>query len=460
MPKQDHFVSNITLFIKKILSFNNNILQKTTENGSPKNPFAYLDTILYPPIASPRVTSTLSVSPLHNITYYEYGNPEGEPALFLHGGPGAGCFPNHARFFDPSHYRIILMDQRGCGNSSPRGEVRENTLKDLVEDCERIRTHLSIDKWKVVLGGSWGTTLAIGYAQEYPTMVGGLVLRGVCLLRPAEVDWLFGDNGGASRLNPDGWKDFASFVTEDPKKFSFDDSGLTVLHSYYNQLLSSNPSVRLEAARNWSGWERNMSSFVIANETSLLCQDSSNNSESTNPHMLVWDGQRWTYRDESDELNEENVTSKLVDASEAAQRFRKLNIFQSSKKENVKRLHKPREVDVQKTPLNLPKNESLPIPVQNMLTCYYSVNCSPNNEVFGMELLNADRMSTIKSIPCIAIHGGQDIICPTDNVLDFMQNHPNPENMFVRIPLGAGHSMYNPAIAKEIVRATEWFKTV
>ncbi|CAI5473286.1 unnamed protein product [Closterium sp. Yama58-4] len=148
----------------------------------------------------------IKVSAIHSLYYRIYGNPAGKPALFLHGGPGAGCWPNHARFFDPAVYRIVLCDQRGAGRSTPAGCVVANRTELLVGDIEALREHLKVDRWAVVMGGSWGTTLALAYAQAHPGRVAGMVLRGVCLLRRREIDWFYRP-GGAEALFPFAWRD-------------------------------------------------------------------------------------------------------------------------------------------------------------------------------------------------------------------------------------------------------------
>src|SRR6516162_9354374 len=142
---------------------------------------------LYPPI-EPYRTGYLRVDPNHRVYFEESGNPRGKPVVFLHGGPGGGTEPRMRRFFDPDAYRIVLFDQRGCGKSTPHAELRENTTWDLVADTERLREHLGIDKW-LVFGGSWGSTLALAYAEEHPSRVLGLVLRGIFLGRAQEIDW-------------------------------------------------------------------------------------------------------------------------------------------------------------------------------------------------------------------------------------------------------------------------------
>ena len=182
---------------------------------------------------------SLCVDDVHKLSYRIYfSNDEstastGAVGLFLHGGPGAGCFPNHARFFDPSRYRqVVLLDQRGCGKSQPTGCLTDNTLQDLVEDCESLKKHLQLKYWDVVLGGSWGTTIAICYCQQYPTSVRSLILRGVCLLRSQEIDWLFSKSGGAAKLYPERFEVFCQAVG-----VPADDDGtnnLEALHAYYH----------------------------------------------------------------------------------------------------------------------------------------------------------------------------------------------------------------------------------
>ena len=157
------------------------------------------------PTRAPRSSGTLPLGGPHTLYYEEHGLSGGSPALFLHGGPGAGCFARHAGFFDPSTYRVVLYDQRGCGRSSPKGELEDNDTPHLIADIEALREHLGIERWEVVLGGSWGTTLALAYAASHPERVGAMVLRALCLMSSAEIRWLFGEHGGVCRLLPDAW---------------------------------------------------------------------------------------------------------------------------------------------------------------------------------------------------------------------------------------------------------------
>jgi proline iminopeptidase len=205
---------------------------------------------LYPEI-EPHSTGTLRVSSLHSIYYEESGNPDGKPVVFLHGGPGGGTDPKQRRFFDPQAYRIVLFDQRGCGQSTPHAELRENTTWDLVADIEKLRSHLAIDRWQV-FGGSWGSTLALAYAQTHPRRVSELVLRGIFLLRRAELLWFYQD--GASALFPDAWE---AFLAPIPSAERGD-----LMKAYHRRLTSDDPATRLEAARAWSVWEAS-TSFLL-----------------------------------------------------------------------------------------------------------------------------------------------------------------------------------------------------
>ncbi|HXC16267.1 MAG TPA: prolyl aminopeptidase [Holophagaceae bacterium] len=207
-------------------------------------------TWLYPPIEPFRI-HRLRVSDLHELYVEESGNPNGKPVVFLHGGPGGGTGPKHRRFFDPRKYRIILFDQRGCGQSTPYAEVRENTTWDLVADIERVRTHLGVQRWQV-FGGSWGSTLALAYAQKHPDRVSELVLRGIFLLREWELRWFYQE--GASRMFPE---QFAAFRAAIPESEHGD-----LAAAYAKRLFSNDPDVNLPAAKAWSIWEGSVSKLL------------------------------------------------------------------------------------------------------------------------------------------------------------------------------------------------------
>lgn len=167
---------------------------------------------LYPSVKAYR-TGHLKVSDLHEIYFEESGNPNGKPAVFLHGGPGGATDAKMRGFFDPKRYRIVLFDQRGCGKSTPNASLVDNTTWDLVADIERLREHLGIEKW-LVFGGSWGSTLALAYAEKHPEHVSELVLRGIFLLRQWELEWFYQDERGAAMLYPDLWKNFVEVIPE------------------------------------------------------------------------------------------------------------------------------------------------------------------------------------------------------------------------------------------------------
>ncbi|MBL1433501.1 MAG: prolyl aminopeptidase [Gammaproteobacteria bacterium] len=206
--------------------------------------------ILYPAI-NPYREHRLVADDIHELYIEESGNPQGIPVLFLHGGPGTGTEPYHRCFFDPQRYRIILFDQRGCGKSTPHASLDNNTTQTLVQDIEDIRQYLSVDKW-LVFGGSWGSTLALVYAETYPKNVLGLVLRGIFLCRPREIQWFYQE--GASRLFPDYWQDFVR-----PIPFQERDN---LLLAYYQRLTSEDDWLRLTTAKAWSLWEGRTSTLL------------------------------------------------------------------------------------------------------------------------------------------------------------------------------------------------------
>ncbi|MES9974501.1 MAG: prolyl aminopeptidase [Candidatus Thiodiazotropha sp.] len=198
---------------------------------------------LYPAI-EPFTSQMLPVGNGHRLYVEQVGKPDGIPVLFLHGGPGAGCEPYHRRFFNPDHYRVVLFDQRGCGHSTPHASLEANTTWDLVGDIERIRQQLNIEQW-LLFGGSWGSTLALAYAQSNPDRVTGMVLRGIFLCRDEEISWFY--QHGASRVFPDYWEDFIAPIPQQER----DD----LLHAYHRRLSGENDIDRMAAAKAWSVWE-------------------------------------------------------------------------------------------------------------------------------------------------------------------------------------------------------------
>ena len=206
---------------------------------------------LFPEI-EPFDEAWLKVGDVHTVHYEQVGNPRGKKVLFLHGGPGGGLDPVYRRYFDPKKWHVILIDQRGSGKSTPTAELRENTTWDLVADAERIREQLGIDQW-VLFGGSWGSTLALAYAQKHPERVKGLILRGIFLLRRKELLWFYQE--GASWLFPDAWDEYLKPI---PEVERFD-----LMSAYYRRLTSEDPEVRRAAAKAWAIWEGTTSRLQV-----------------------------------------------------------------------------------------------------------------------------------------------------------------------------------------------------
>jgi proline iminopeptidase len=221
---------------------------------------------LFPEI-EPYKIHHLKVSSSHELYVEEVGNPDGQPVVFLHGGPGAGLSAKHRRYFDPKHYRIILFDQRGSGKSTPHASLEDNTTWDLVNDIEKVREAIGVKKW-LVFGGSWGSTLALCYAETHPESVTGLVLRGIFLCRKEEIDWFY--QKGCDLIFPDSWERYSSFIPEAERG--------DMIRAYYKRLTSPDERIRLEAARSWSTWE---------GSTIKLIPDPRTISDFDSPHMAL-----------------------------------------------------------------------------------------------------------------------------------------------------------------------------
>lgn len=214
--------------------------------------------ILYPPI-TPYDSGMLDTGDGHQVYWEVCGNPAGKPVVFLHGGPGGGCGPSHRQLFNPQKYRIVLFDQRGCGRSLPHARLEANTTWDLVADIERLRILLGVDKWQV-FGGSWGSTLALAYAQRHPERVTELILRGVFLLRQRELDWYYQE--GASWLCPDRWEAFLAPIPEAERG--------DLVSAYRRRLTGDDEAAKLQAARAWSQWEA--STITLAPNPAMIAQ--------------------------------------------------------------------------------------------------------------------------------------------------------------------------------------------
>lgn len=209
---------------------------------------------LYPEI-EPSASGLWPLDSIHAMYWEVCGNTSGIPVVFLHGGPGAGSSPMHRRFFDPAAYRIVVYDQRGAGRSTPLAELRENTTPHLVADVERLRAHLGIDRW-VVFGGSWGSTLAVAYAESHPERCLGLVLRGIFLCRKSEIDWFL---YGVRRVFPEAWEAFAGYLPPEERG--------DLLRNFHRRLVNPDPAVHLPAARAWSVYEGTGSTLLPSPET-------------------------------------------------------------------------------------------------------------------------------------------------------------------------------------------------
>ena len=212
---------------------------------------------LYPTI-EPYETGMLDVDDGHRLYWELCGNPNGKPVVFLHGGPGGGSSPDHRRQFNPDKYKILVFDQRGCGKSTPYASLEANTTWHLVEDIEKLRTEVSkVDKWQV-FGGSWGSTLALAYAETHPERVTELVLRGIFLFDQYEIDWMYKD-GGASQIYPDKFEEFLAPIAQGERE--------DLVEAYRKQLTGANQDVQLSAAKAWSKWEGDIVTLLPSPET-------------------------------------------------------------------------------------------------------------------------------------------------------------------------------------------------
>ncbi|MBV1909565.1 MAG: prolyl aminopeptidase [Kangiellaceae bacterium] len=221
---------------------------------------------LYPEIKSNQ-TYTLETDDGHQVYYEESGSIDGIPLVLLHGGPGAGCTPRYRRYSDPEKYRVILVDQRGSGRSTPHAELENNTTQHLIKDLEAIRQNLGIEKW-VVMGGSWGVTLALAYAETHPQQVLGMILRGTFLGRKQDIDWLYSD--GTRRIFPDYWQEFVQPIPENEQ--------CDIVSAFHKRLTGQNELAKMGAAKAWSYWE----AVVATLEPNHSLVDSF-----SNPHLAI-----------------------------------------------------------------------------------------------------------------------------------------------------------------------------
>ena len=309
------------------------------------------------PAIRPYDTGMLRVSPVHEIYYEQSGNPDGKPVVFLHGGPGGGTDPKQRRFFDPKRYRIVLFDQRGCGKSRPTASLEDNTTWHLVADIESLREKLGIERWQV-FGGSWGSTLALAYAQKHPQRCTELVLRGIFLLRRSELEWFYQRADGAASMFPDLWEGYLKPLSAEERK--------DCMQSYYKRLTSDDRETLLEAARAWSVWEGALS-------------------------------------------------------------YMRLN------KDYVKRFGDPKFAAA-----------------FARIECHYFVN----KGWLERESQLLDDVAKIRDIPAVIVQGRYDVVCPVTSAWDLHKAWPEAD---LRIVPDAGHSAFEPTIARELVMATDRF---
>ncbi len=304
----------------------------------------------------PTISGMLPLDGIHAMYWEVSGNPSGIPVVFLHGGPGAGSAPNHRRFFDPAAYRIVVYDQRGAGRSTPLGELRENTTPHLIADLERLRGHLGIDRW-LMFGGSWGSTLAIAYAEAYPERCLGLVLRGIFLCRKHEIDWFL---CGVRVVFPEAWEAFAGHLPPEERG--------DVLRNYFRRLVDPDPAVHMAAARAWSVYE--------------------------------------------------GTGSTLLPSPETVKHF---------------------------------ENEVVALGLARIEAHYFL------HDIFLPENALLTNVARLRGIPGVIVQGRYDMLCPIITAHELAQAWPEAD---YRIIPDAGHSAWEPGIARALVSALDTFKTM
>ena len=311
-----------------------------------------LEQILHRP-TEPYDHGFLKVGPGHELYYEQVGQRDAMPIVFLHGGPGGGGDTNARRFFDPDRQRAVLFDQRGAGRSRPLAALAGNTTWDLVEDIERLRRHLAVERW-LVFGGSWGSTLALSYAEAHPEAVTGLVLRGIFLLRKKELDWFY--QHGASELFPERWREFIDPIAPDERG--------DLLAAYHRGLNSGDAATERRLARSWSVWEGATSSLLAdpAREAAFAADDFATALAKIETHYFI------------------------------------------------------------------------------------------NRGFFESETQLLDGVDRIRELPCVIVQGRYDVVCPPVTALELAARWPEAD--LIVVP-DAGHSAYEPGIARELVAAAD-----
>ena len=376
----------------------------------------------------------------------------------------------------------MLTDQRGCGKSTPTADLSKNDTPTLVSDIEELRVHLGVQKWAVVLGGSWGSTLALHYAQSHSSRVQALVLRAVCLMRERDILWLFGSPekyGGAARLNPQGWKSFASILEMGVASAEDDAVGDAVLNAYARAFNGDNAQARNNAARLWWTWEGAISrlgaSLPLSGRPALHNNGLVSVSSSTSGgSKWRWLPQEWKWECDGEMFDMSSVENALVDTFETRimqstcdevshSNETCVSVEQSASVKDTsmgsgdtqavraRRMTAPKNVSDGQA-RNVVRNESKVqwLPAQPMLTCHYSVNRG-----FASDDALLRGAQKIRHIPCVAVHGGCDLICPPSGALDLLRAYPE---MCLSICASSGHSMYDPHLQTEVLDATDRFR--
>lgn len=374
----------------------------------PSNPSAPRLT-LYPFIA-PYDDALLRVSTLHLVHYELSGNPNGIPVCFVHGGPGGGTEPAHRQFFDPQLYKIVLIDQRGCGASLPFASLEENTTWDLINDMDAVRRAAGIDKW-ILFGGSWGSTLALAYAQEHPDRVLGMILRGIFLSRDQELRWLY-ERDGIAMLYPEA---FNRYVAGLPPRLRNSESLMKAYHSILSK--EENTEERQVAANAWSLWEYTLSSFPRIEKDSSTCHVIYNTPSNR-------DDQQQRHRHGTAQSNDVNNNHQQTLTS---------------------------SLDFNPDVLDYTDNDNLAFA---RIESHFFVNgCFFDSD--GM-LLNEQRMARVRHIKTRIVQGRWDFVCPRKTAFDLanMFDHSAVETHIID---NAGHSTFEPGIEEALLRATADF---
>ncbi|KAJ1627707.1 Alpha/Beta hydrolase protein [Pavlovales sp. CCMP2436] len=437
-----------------------------------------------------RSTGRLEVGSLPHSLYYEvHGSTDvtAPTALMLHGGPGAGCFSRHAQFFAPDKWRVVLFDQRGCGRSAPadrrvESALSENSLEHLVGDCEALRLHLNIDRWALCHGGSWGTTLALAYAQAHPSAVRALLLRGMCTMRRSEVLWMFGALGGAAQLQPEGWKAFAAeaHVTDEDRSVP-DGSG--VVRAYARALAGPDAGNAAIAARGWMNWESRVSAAGPGagqlaespkGEYALLeCLPrafawGANGESSLN--SLNCGAARW--RDDGIRARsntEERNTSLYNDGLQARSNTEEVVGPAPSTDAATSSAQGATPSTQQTSEPTSPPTAAAPskggqLYAQPLLTSDYCIQaldsasgCLEGSANSEGGLLNPIAIRSLRKhgIRCVIVQGLRDSVCPPTTAFELKKLWPEAQ---LQLCIAAGHSMYSPPIQSELLRAVEMLR--